>query len=93
MNRDGIDRYRGSQPGGEGDTFLVWGRGGDSQADSSWSFHRPDGPVFTIVVYRKVPTGAARLAETVRQASERFPREEWAANLATFEKRLIGSLD
>ena len=48
---------------------------------------------FTIVVYRKVPTGAARLAETVRQASERFLREEWAANLATFEKRLIGSLD
>ena len=27
------------------------------------------------------------------QQLERFLPEEWAANLATFEKRLIGSLD
>ena len=32
-----------------------------------------------------LPRGAARLAETVHQASERFLRDEWAANLATFE--------
>ena len=32
-----------------------------------------------------LPTGAARLAETVHQASERFLRKEWGANLATFE--------
>ena len=32
-----------------------------------------------------LPRGAARLAETPHEASERFLRDEWAANLATFE--------
>ena len=32
-----------------------------------------------------LPAGVSRLAETPQQASERLLREEWGANLATFE--------
>jgi len=48
----------------------------------------PEGPEVFLVRNRgtwSLPRGAARLAETVHQASERFLREEWAADLATFE--------
>jgi len=48
----------------------------------------PDGPeVFLERAGRTwtLPRGAARLAESAHAASERFLRDEWAANLATFE--------
>ncbi len=47
-----------------------------------------DGPEVFLVRARKrwaLPVGVSRLAETPQHASERFLREEWGANLATFE--------